>query len=120
MPQWRLNKVLCFAEDLLQKLQQTLDKLITVLDLLEGRQAAVVVTDVSRHRCRYSLTVLADGLQLGGQFGGDRGHLHHVAAEQGEIVGAEMLLIKSSQLCLIQRGAGVCGKQSGVSLQEIR
>lgn len=83
-----------FAEDMVQKLQQTLDKLITVLDLLEGRQAAVVVTDVlSRQPCRYNLTLLADYLQLGGQFGGDHGRLHHVAAEQGEILGAERLLI---------------------------
>lgn len=93
MQPWWLNKALCIAEDLFQKLQQTLDKLITVLVLLEGRQAAVNVPDVSRHRLRCILTVLADRLQLGGQFGGERGRLHQVAAEQGEIVGAERLLI---------------------------
>lgn len=120
MRHWWLNKALCFAEDLVQKLQQTLDKLITVLDFREGRQAAVVVADVSRHPCRHGLAVLADLLQLGGQFGGERGRLHHVAAQQGEILGAEGLLMEPSQLCLIQRGAGVCGKQSGVSLQERR
>lgn len=93
MQHWWLNRALCFAEDLVQKLQQTLDKIITVLDVLEGRQAAVVVTDVSRRHCRCRLTELADLLQLEGQFGGDRGRLHHVAAEQGEILGAERLLI---------------------------
>lgn len=120
MRRWWLNKALCLAEDLVQELQQTLDKLITVLDLLEGRQAAVVVADVSGYPCRHGLTVLADLLQLGGQFGGDGGRLHHVAAEQGEILDAERLLVEPSQLCLIQRGAGVCGQQPGVSLQERR
>lgn len=92
MQHWWLNKAPCFAEDLVQKLQQTLDELIPVLELLEGR-AAADVTAVSRHARRHGLAVLADGLQLGGQFGGERGRLHQVAAEQGEIGGAERLLL---------------------------
>lgn len=81
------------AEDLVQKLQQTADKLIFVLVLLEVRQAAVAVTDAFRHQPLYILTELADREQLSLKFLGDVGHLHHVAAEQGEGLAAVRQLI---------------------------
>lgn len=81
------------AEDLVQMLQQTADKLIFVLVLLEVRQAAVAGTDASTHQRLHILTALADGKQLRLQFLGDVGRLHHVAAEQGEGLAAERLLV---------------------------
>lgn len=81
------------TEDLVQKLQQTVDKLIFVLVLLEERQAAVAATDASRHQLLHILTALVDGEQLRLEFLGDVGQLLHVAAEEGEGLSAVRLFI---------------------------
>lgn len=110
--------MLYVAEDVVQKLQQTADKLIFVLVLLKVRQAAVTVTDASRDQLLYILTALADLKQLSLKCRGDVGHLHHVAAEQGEVLAAARQLIYSNQLHREQRGAGDSGKQSISRLQD--
>lgn len=106
------------TEGLVQKLQQTVDKLICVLVLLKERQAAIAVTDISWHQLLYILTALVDREQLSLKFLGDIGQLLHVAAEEGEGLTALRLLIKSSQFRHVQRGAGDSGKQSISRLQD--
>lgn len=106
------------AEDLVQKLQQTADKLIFVLVLLEGRQAAVAVDDSFRHQLLDILTQLGDLKQLRLKFPGDVGHLHHVTAELGEDLSAVRQLFESKQLRHVQRGAGGSGEQSISRLQD--
>lgn len=104
---------------MVQKLQQTADKLIFVLVLLEVRQAAVAVTDAFSQQPLYILTELADGEQLRRQFLGDAGSLWCVAAEQGEdLASVRRQLVDSKQLRHVQRGAGDSGKQPISRLQD--
>lgn len=106
------------AEDLVQKLQQTADKLIFVPVLLEVGQAAAAAAAASSHPLLHVLTELADREQPRLKFLGDVGHLPHVAAEQGEDSAAGRLLFSSNQPRPVQRGAGGSGEQSISRLQD--
>lgn len=106
------------TEDLVQELQETVDKQELVLVLLEVGQAAVAVTGRSGHQLLDVLAALADGEQRRLEFLGDVGHLDHVAAEQRESWAPVRRPVQPQQLRQVQRGAGAPRKQSTSALQD--
>ena len=112
------NKISCFGDSLVQKLQQTSDMHISVQVVPGSGEGAVLVDDPGAHQILHVFTQLTDILQLELQRRDQASHLVDEAAEVGEVVGGEVLLLGPHLLRDLQGVAGDVVGHSSFSLQE--
>lgn len=112
------NKISCFGDSLVQKLQQTSDVHIFVQVVPRSGEGAVLVDHLGAHQILHVFTQLTDILQLELQRRDHASHLVNEAAEVGEVVSSEFLLLWPHLLRDLQGVAGDVAGHSSFSLQE--